>query len=272
MSLYAACVAAPLPINCNLGISLEVDGLGGSDGRVRIGTSGWHYEEWAGPFYPQELSPAEWLAYYARRFSAAEVNNTFYQLPEEETLRTWRSEVPGDFLFAVKASRYLTHMKKLKDPKDPLGEFLGAVVPLEENLGPILYQLPPNWSFDGERLASFLQVLPSRGRHVLEFRDPSWQCEEAYELLGEHGAALCIHDKSGEPAPKVLTAGFTYLRFHGPEGEYARAYEEQDLAGWAGAISSWREEGVEVFAFFNNDHQGHAPRDAARLAEMLGSG
>jgi len=237
--------------------------------RLLIGTSGWHYDDWSGPFYPGEMGSEEWLRFYAGRFPAAEVNNTFYQLPEEQTLEAWREAVPPGFRFAVKASRYLTHMKKLKDPECPLIEFLSAVEPLGDRLGPILYQLPPNWSFDAERLASFLDILPDDRHHVMEFRDPSWQCGEAYELLRAHGAGLCIHDKSGSPSAKELTAGFTYLRFHGPRGEYTRRYPAQDLAGWAGAISSWLRRGIDVYAFFNNDHLAHAPLDAARLTAML---
>lgn len=238
-------------------------------GKIHIGTSGWHYDHWRGPFYPEELSKDEWLDYYVQHFHTAEINNTFYQLPSQNTLESWRERAPEGFIFSVKASRYITHMKKLKDPDDPLGTFLGRIKDLGKCLGPILFQLPPNWNFNGGRLRSFLQALPKEHRYTFEFRDPSWLVEEAYRALRQHAAALCIYDFAGRMSPTEVTADFVYVRLHGPEGAYVGSYDDQSLAGWAGAFSTWSSQGKEVFCYFDNDQFGYAAQDAARLLSML---
>ncbi len=237
--------------------------------RIHIGTSGWHYDHWEGPFYPIASDPEMWLDYYAERFEDVEVNNTFYQLPGESTLENWKNRTPDDFLFATKASRYITHMKKLKDPKPSLRKFLDRVQALEPKLGPILFQLPPNWNFNRQRLASFLAALPASQRYAFELRDPTWINHEAFDLLQERGASFCIYEYDGRVSPKRITADFVYIRLHGPGRAYQGSYDVSTLAGWAGAISSWVRQGKEVFCFFDNDQSGYAAQNARRLQGML---
>ena len=165
--------------------------------KIHIGTSGWHYDDWKGPFYPEETPAEQMLSYYAGHFGTVEINNSFYNLPAEKTLKNWGSTVPKDFLFAVKASRYITHMKKLKDPQEPVGNFLERIGALDRHLGPILFQLPPNWKCNGARLGDFLKFLPDNRKYVFEFRDPSWFTGEIFSLLDEAGAAFCIYDLAG---------------------------------------------------------------------------
>jgi len=168
---------------------------------VYIGTSGWNYKHWRGPFYPEDLPDKEMLSFYAEHFDTVEINNTFYHLPSFKTLKTWRETVPRKFTFAVKASRFITHMKKLKAPKTSTKKFFTRVERLEDKLGPILFQLPPHWGCDADRLADFLDALPSRRRYGFEFRDQSWHTEEVYDLLKKHNAALCIYDLAGKESP-----------------------------------------------------------------------
>jgi uncharacterized protein YecE (DUF72 family) len=206
------------------------------------------------------------LPFYARHFSTVEVNNTYYQLPERETVTHWREQVPQEFTFVVKANRYITHMKKLKDPQEPLANMLSRVAMLGDKLGPILFQLPPHWHFNAGRLQSFLEQLPEDRRAVFEFRDPSWFNEQAYGLLRAHDAAFCMHDHGGRTTPKEITAGFIYIRFHG--GSEQGSYSTQTLAGWAGAISTWRQD-HDVYCYFNNDWEGYALDNARELCDML---
>jgi len=236
---------------------------------IHIGTSGWHYDHWSGPFYPEGLPKGEFLSYYAERLKTVEVNNSFYQLPDRSTLRSWRETVPEDFIFSVKASRYITHMKKLKDPEEPVATFLDRISLLDDRLGAILFQLPPNWGFDAERLNSFLGVLPKTYTYAFELRDPSWLNERAYEILAEHGVAFCIYDFHGRMSPKEVTADTVYVRLHGPYGPYRGKYPDQDLAGWAGAFSTWVRQGREVYCYFDNDEAGYAAQNALRLQEMV---
>ncbi len=239
---------------------------------VHLGTSGWHYGHWNGPFYPEDLPSEEFLPFYQERFHTVEINNSFYQLPQEETLIKWREAVPEGFIFAVKGSRYITHMKKLKDPARSLQPLLDRIKVLGEKLGPILFQLPPRWSFNAERLEAFLGALPSRHRYAMEFRDVSWINDGAVEALRRHGVAFCIYDFDGYQSPKEVTADFIYIRLHGPDGPYQGQYPTQTLAGWAGAISAWQRQGKDVFCYFDNDEAGFAPQDALRLQEMVGNG
>ena len=236
---------------------------------THIGTSGWHYDHWKGPFYPEDLSNVGFLEHYAGCFGTAEINNSFYRLPEEKTLAGWREVVPEDFVFSVKASRYLTHMKKLKDPREPLKNLLGRVSTLEDRLGPILFQLPPRWKMNAERLEGFLEVLPEGHRYAFEFRDESWFDDTVYGLLKEYGAAFCVYDLDGRASPKEVTADFVYVRLHGPEGPYRGRYGAESLSGWAGAFSRWVDEGKEVYCYFDNDEAGYAPQDALRLQQMM---
>jgi uncharacterized protein YecE (DUF72 family) len=236
---------------------------------VHVGTSGWHYGDWAGPFYPKDLPKKKFLPFYAEHFHTVEINNSFYRLPKEETLKAWRKSVPPGFVFTVKASRYITHMKKLKDPKDALSSFLERVQALGDKLGPILFQLPPRWRFNPERFYDFLETLPTRHRYAVEFRDQSWQNPSVYEAMKLFGIAFCIYDLNGYLSPKEITADFIYIRLHGPKGAYRGKYNIQTLSGWAGAISAWTNQGREVFCYFDNDEAGYAAQNALRLQEMM---
>jgi uncharacterized protein YecE (DUF72 family) len=237
---------------------------------IRIGTSGWHYAHWKGPFYPEDLPENRWLRFYGDRFVTVEVNNSFYRMPKRKTLKEWKETVSGNFLFSVKASRYITHMKKLKDPREPVSGFLDQVQVLGGRLGPVLFQLPPRWGVDPDRLKAFLECLPDGFRYAFEFRDPSWFDERVYALLRDHGAAFCIYDLDRRQSPKEITAEFVYVRLHGPDGPYRGQYDTGSLAGWAGAFSTWQGQGKDIFCYFDNDEAGHAAGDALRLREMLG--
>jgi uncharacterized protein YecE (DUF72 family) len=235
---------------------------------LHVGTSSWHYDHWQGPFYPENLPSKERLTYYAGHLATVEINNSFYQLPEAETLRNWRAGTPQGFLFAVKASRYITHMKKLKDPDEPVANFLGRMDKLSDKLGPILFQLPPNWNLNLGRLRSFLQILPDGYRFAFEFRDSSWFDEQVYEMLAAHNAAFCIFDLAGGVAPRQVTADWVYVRLHGPGDAYQGKYDVETLAGWMGAFSTWIRQGKDVYCFFDNDEAGYAVQNALALQAM----
>ncbi|KTG17520.1 MULTISPECIES: DUF72 domain-containing protein [unclassified Guyparkeria] len=236
-----------------------------------LGTSGWNYRHWREAFYPSSLSASEWLSFYAERFASVEINATFYRLPSDESLDTWRESVPADFRFAVKASRYITHMKKLKDPAESIQAFFDKVDRLGDRLGPILFQLPPRWHVNVERLAAFLEALPPGYRYAFEFRDESWWTEPVTDLLAEHGAAFCLFDLEGQTTPAWTTADFVYLRWHGSDGRYQGRYPDTVLDDWAGRIRRWTRDGREVFGYFDNDAQAQAPQDADRLLNRLES-
>lgn len=236
---------------------------------IRIGCSGWQYRHWGGVFYPRQLRQGDWFQHYASVFDTVEINNTFYNLPEVSTFRQWRRRAPQGFLYAIKASRYLTHMKKLKDPREPLENLLGRARELGHHLGPILYQLPPRWARNPQRLGDFLAALPNRWRHVVEFRDPSWYHEESYDLLRRHGVALCLHDMPGSESPRLATAPFVYARYHGARGGYEGDYPHQRLAAWADWLGGQAGQGLDVYAYFNNDIGGFAPVNARQLREYL---
>lgn len=239
------------------------------DARIHIGTSGWHYTHWVGNFYPENFSPSEFLTFYCRHFRTAEINTSFYRLPAEKTLVNWRDTTPHGFVFSMKASRFLTHMKKLKDPREPLAIFLKRADILGTRLGVILFQMPPRWHCNLERLRSFLDILPGRYRYAFEFRDPSWFRKEVYETLHKKNAALCMYHLKGFVSPKEITADFVYVRLHGPGDAYRGRYETRILSGWAGAFSTWRQQGREIFCYFDNDEKGYAAENAAELAAML---
>ena len=236
--------------------------------RIRIGTSGWHYKHWQPVFYPKGLATDDFLRHYRQYFDSVEINNSFYSLPTQETLVTWRKSVPEGFLFSVKASRYITHMKKLKDPRESVGNFLGRIRSLGNTLGPILFQLPPRWRLNLGRFEEFLTVLPQL-RFAFEFRDPSWFDSHIYELLEGKNRAFCIYDLDGRLSPIETPGGFVYVRLHGPDGPYQGRYQTQALAGWAGRLSSWAREGRDVFCYFDNDQSGYAVQNARELQSML---
>lgn len=243
----------------------------GEPPKLHIGTSGWHYGHWRGPFYPPDLAPARFLKYYSGFFRTVEVNNTFYQLPREEVLHTWRESAPPGFVFAVKASRFITHLKKLKEPEQSLGVFLERVGLLGEKLGPVLFQLPPGWGLNLARLEDFLAVLPGGRRYAFEFRDPRWLDPAVSQALARRGAAFCIYDFAGRQSPLEVTADFVYVRLHGPGGPYQGSYGPTVLDRWAGLIKTWLKEGKEVFCYFDNDEAGYAVKNALELKKRLAS-
>ena len=236
---------------------------------LHIGTSGWSYDHWKGPFYAPDVRTSDMLARYAESFGTTEINNSFYRLPAAATLQSWRRTTPPDFVFAAKASRYITHMKKLKDPKQTLRPFLSRMRKLAEKLGPILFQLPPHWSFNESRLAAFLDALSGEFRYAFEFRDHSWLNDRAFELLSVHGAALCIYELEGFLSPKVLTSDLVYVRLHGPAGAYRGSYDDRSLEGWADELNRWAAENRGVYCYFDNDEAGYAARNALRLQTIL---
>lgn len=236
---------------------------------IYIGTSGWSYTEWKGSFYPEEMKSEDYLQHYSTVFSATEINNTFYHLPDEGRLKSWMEATPDDFIFAIKASRYITHNKKLKDPEDSTHKFFDAIKPLKDKSGPILFQLPPNWHSNPQRLEEFLKVLPKDYQYTFEFRDKDWLNDTIYEVLKKYNAALCIYDFDGFESPEVITADFVYVRLHGPEKAYQGSYHGNRLNSYADKLRQWQQQGNDVYCFFDNDQKGHAPEDAQQLARSL---
>ena len=238
-------------------------------GNVYIGTSGWNYKHWLGRFYPDKYPASKLLAFYTQHFKTVELNNSFYHLPSVKSFETWRETTPGDFVFAVKGSRFITHMKKLKDPKSATEKFLAHAEKLQQKLGPMLFQLPPRWRVNTERLSTFLKVLPREHRYAFEFREQSWFSEEIYGLLKQHNVALCIYHMTGYDSPHQTTADFVYVRFHGTESTYGGSYSDEILRQWAARIRDWRRESKDVYVYFNNDPEATAVKNAKTLQRML---
>lgn len=238
--------------------------------KIHIGTSGWNYEHWEGPFYPEDLSKEDWLDHYQGQFDTVEVNNTFYNLPNPETLKDWKNQVPEDFTFAAKANRYITHMKKLKEPKDSLENMLNVFNAFGDKLDPILFQLPPNWNFDEDRLRHFMDLLPNELLTTFEFRDESWINDTTFDILRENDSAFCIYDLAGYQSPMEVTADYVYVRLHGPSDQkYQGKYNGDQLAWWADRINEWRDQDLDVYLYFDNDEQGFAPQNALELKDMV---
>lgn len=236
--------------------------------RAWIGTSGFEYDHWRESFYGGGIPRSRWLEAYADRFDTVELNATFYRLPAAETFGRWAERAPGDFRYAVKASRYLTHVRRLRDPAEPLDRLWTRASRLGTRFGPVLYQLPPRWRPNPERLEAFLRALP-RHPQAIEVRDPRWYRGETVSLLDSAGVALCLHDMPGSESPTTAIGPFVYLRFHGAGTRYGGRYSSQRLRAWADRIAVWTADGLTVWAYFNNDLGGHAPRDASRLREMV---
>lgn len=237
--------------------------------RIHVGTSGWNYKHWLGPFYPEKLPAKEMLAFYAEHFDTVEINATHYHLPKFTSFETWRETVPSNFVFAVKASRFTTHMKKLKAPRTSTEKFFVRVDRLRQRLGPILFQLPPHWKVNIERLETFLSAMPREHRYTFEFRDESWFTDEVYEVLRSHSAALCFYHQMGYDSPPEVTADFVYVRLHGTESKYGGSYPDSALTAWARRIKRWRKQSKDVYFYFNNDPEGHAVKNALTLKRML---
>jgi uncharacterized protein YecE (DUF72 family) len=237
---------------------------------LRIGTSGWHYRHWRGPFYPDDLPTSKMFAYYQQHFDTVEINNSFYRLPPPGCFAGWREVSSADFCFAVKASRFITHNKKLKDPENALENLLPRAEELKEKLGPILFQLPPRWRRNAERLEGLLGILPRKHRYAFEFREPSWNLPEIYQILRRYNAAFCIYELAGYHSPFEITADFTYVRLHGPGEKYQGSYSHGVLEHWAEQIASWRRELKGVYVYFDNDQAGYAARNALELKKLAG--
>jgi uncharacterized protein YecE (DUF72 family) len=242
--------------------------------RVRVGCSGWNYASWRNDFYPPRTPPSRWLDHYAGIFDTVEVNSTFYRLAKREAVARWVEQTPPDFCFAVKASRYLTHYKRLTEVGQGLQRFYDPIMPLVEagRLGPVLWQLPPDFKRDDDKLGSLFNALHDHppGRHCIEFRHPSWFIEEVYELLRWHGVALVIADRKGlEFQEHVLTTDWTFVRFHHGHRGRRGNYSKTEIAEWAQRIEAWAQS-VDVYAYYNNDWEIFAPRNAVTLKRELG--
>ncbi len=240
-----------------------------SHGRYFIGTSGWIYQHWRGVFYPTELSQKDWFQHYARHFATVEINYSFYRLPSEDAFDQWRQQAPPGFVYALKANRYLSHVKRLKDAEEPLERFLTRARRLGDCLGPILYQLPPGWNVNLERLEAFARLLPADLIHVFEFRDPSWLIEPVFDLLSRHNLAFCIMSMPGIQCPVLATSKVVYVRMHGSRILYGSRYSRSELAEWASYLQHFLAEGRDVYVYFNNDALGFAVENAVELREML---
>ena len=236
-----------------------------------IGTSGWVYAHWRDVFYPPKLPQSKWLEFYTGHFSTVELNNSFYRLPSEQAFSNWRATSPEGFRYAVKVSRFITHIKRLKDVAEPAETFLQRARHLNEKLGPLLYQLPPNMHRNDERLESFLRLLPKGPRHVIEFRHQSWLDEGVFDILRRHEIGFCVFDMPGLPCPLLSTADFAYIRFHGSSGLYFSCYSNEELEDWARRISGLAKDLDTVYIYFNNDAEGFAIKNAQTMAERLQS-
>ncbi|ROQ90950.1 DUF72 domain-containing protein [Desulfosoma caldarium] len=237
------------------------------EARVRIGTSGWNYPHWKGRFYPEDWPKARWLDFYAMQFDTVEVNATFYRLPKPETFDGWKQRTPEDFCWAVKANRFITHIKRLRDVEEPLVRFYRCVSKLGDKLGPILLQLPPSLAYDDGLVRDFLDRLDPSSRHVMEVRHPSWLQDSFFSLLEARNIALCLSDTAGRyPFHEAVTASFVYVRLHGSQKLYRSRYSRQELEAWADRIRSWNR---DAYIYFDNDDQAHAPHNALELKALL---
>lgn len=243
--------------------------FGGMDNpNLHIGTSGWDYKHWRGVFYPAKSTTSR-LTFYSQSFTTVEVNSSFYHLPTKEAVESWGKSVPSDFVFAIKASRLITHLKKLENVQKEVEQLLERFCFLGKKLGPFLFQLPPYWKSDSERLRNFVKGLPTQQRYVFEFRHPSWYNTEIYRILEKYQAVLCIHDHQDGASPQRLTTDLAYVRLHGPQGQYQGKYTEADLELWTEKIIGWMKDKIKVYAYFNNDQNGFAIENANRLIQLV---
>lgn len=236
---------------------------------VRIGTSGWHYKHWRGTFYPERFAASKMLPFYLERFDTVELNNTFYRLPPESAVHDWRESTPDGFVFAVKGSRFITHMKKLTDPEVAVERFFARADLLGSKLGPVLFQTPPFLEVNVQRLESFLRALPPGHPYTFEFRNPTWHIPEVYRVLEHYNSAFCPFDLAGFQSPIEVTADFVYVRLHGPGDRYQGSYTRDALEGWAGRIAEWRKSLRAVYIYFDNDIGGHAVHNALELKSLV---
>jgi uncharacterized protein YecE (DUF72 family) len=236
---------------------------------VHIGCSGWNYRHWRGPFYKEESSPADWFREYSSVFSTVEINNTFYNLPAGSVFRSWKDQAPERFIYAVKANRFITHMKKLKDAGAAAGNFLDRAELLGKHLGPVLFQLPPNWKRDAGRLEDFTRSLPAGHEYVFEFRNATWYDDEIFRMLSDRKMSMCLHDMEGSSSPLERVGNICYIRFHGSGAKYGGGYKKPMLLKWLRVAREALESGRHVYAYFNNDAEAHAPHDALTFRKMF---
>jgi uncharacterized protein YecE (DUF72 family) len=240
--------------------------------RIFIGTSGWSYSSWRGPFFPKEVMAKHHLWFYATQFRTAELNGVFYRTPSLDAVRGWRDQTPDDFVFTWKASQFITHWKRLSErSRNSLALIDERLKILGAKAGPVLFQLPPRFTVNSERLDSFLRLVPRRWRCAFEFRHDSWYCNEVFDLLRSRDAALCVSDHHDAPAPWQVTASFVYIRGHGPTGRYHSHYPNRTLRDWARRMTTWKRSRKDVYVYFDNDQKSAAPADALRLMHFIQS-
>lgn len=240
-------------------------------GKVYIGTSGWHYKHWKGTFYPGKIKNEEQFDFYKNIFASVEINNSFYRLPSLKTFNEWHRSAPPHFVFAVKASRYFTHIKKLNIKKGDLRKFFTRIQHLENTLGPILFQLPPTWKINEERFENFLSQLPAGFCYAFEFRNETWYDHRIYDLLRKYDCAFCIYQLAGHLSPLQITSSFVYIRLHGPtENKYQGSYSAKQLERWSNKCRQWQDEGKDVYIYFDNDQNGYAAFNAQKLMKLVG--
>lgn len=237
--------------------------------KIKIGTSGFYYDHWRGVFYPEDLSRTHYFDYFVEQFPTVELNSTFYHLPRSGTVEHWAEKSPEDFLFALKASKQITHYRKLKDVEHLLYLFLHLIKPLKAKLAAILFQLPPSLKKDTRLLAAFLKLLPSGYRFAIEFRNESWQDDEVLEILEAYNVAFCLNDFKQRRIEPLTSADFTYLRLHGPTGRYGGSYDDATLRGYAKMLLEFAHRQKALFVYFNNDFEANAVKDARRLQELV---
>jgi uncharacterized protein YecE (DUF72 family) len=239
--------------------------------KVYVGTSGWSYKSWRGPFFPPEIKVKDHLRYYAAQFPTTELNGVFYRTPTVEAVRGWRDQTPADFIFAWKASKFITHWKRLgPNSKNSIALMASRLKILGPKAGPVLFQLPPQFKANSARLAAFLKMLPRRWPYAFEFRDPSWYEHDIIDLLRDNDISLCLSDHRDAPSPWEVTARHVYVRGHGPGGAYKDHYSDKQLRDWASHIKRWKRQRRTVYVYFDNDQKSAAPADAQRLMQMLG--
>jgi len=237
---------------------------------IRVGTSGWHYGSWKGPFFPKDLKAKDQLPFYATQFPSTELNGVFYRTPTERAVELWRDQTPDDFVFAWKASKFITHWKRLSERSENSLQLLESRLSLlGHKAGPVLFQLPPQFELNYERLQHFLSMLNRKRRYTFEFRHSSWYSPKVFRLMSDANIALCISDHADAPSPWKRTANFVYIRAHGPGGRYKGHYKQATLAEWRTQIASWNTSGHDVYVYFDNDQKSAAPLDARRLLQSI---
>jgi len=237
-------------------------------GKSYIGTSGWKYRHWEGTFYPDNIKKKDQFKYFSEHFDTVELNNSFYRQPSPDNFKQWKSQSPKKFTYAVKANRYFTHLKKLNVEKTEILDFLNACEKLDNKLGPILFQLPPKWKLNTERLKRFLKMLPKAHRYTFEFRNHSWYHDDVFALLKKYNCAFCIYELEGHQSPVLSTADFVYIRLHGPNGKYQGSYSKKALTKWSKAIKAWNKEKKDVYLYFDNDQAAYAAFNAMEIKKI----